>query len=151
MRKGYILLFIFCFISFSSQAQLKGLLKKAKDKANKLLDKDDAKDAGGNLLNKQQAEADTTTFTYAFSLADNSSFVGKSGSANKSLAISAIEGITKPEDSNKSNSERAMDYNRTGETLYSIGKYKAAGFKLFSALMLYADNSGEANMEEKTL
>ncbi len=41
-----------------------------------------------------------------------------------------------------------MDYNRTGEALYSVGKYQLAGYKFFSALMLYADNSGEANVED---
>lgn len=143
MRQFTVLFAFLIGFSFSSQAQLKGLMKKAKDKINKekqkLANKDKINDSANKELQKQQNKLDTASFSYAISMTDNSAFIARNKSQTKSLGLAALKEKTNRLGQKRTRAEKAMDMNRQGESLYQLRNYSLAGFKFMTALLVYTD------------
>ena len=149
MKKIILLAALLLLVYHQPQAQLKDFIKKAKDKANKTidrekkkhLDKQKLKNEGSKQLKNQQTKLDTSSFSYAISMTDNSAFIARNKSQTKSLGLAAFKDKNGNFSLRRTKAEKAMDMNRQGEALYQLRNYNLAGLKFLTALMVYTDES----------
>ena len=134
MRIVVLLIFFCTFIAVhSTRAQLGKLLKdKVKSSMPELSKK--TKSFFADKIEESRSKFDSTSFNYAISLNDNSGLFDHKEKGEQFLVV--MSNIN-PDDTPKTESERARSSLDAGEVLYASGNYELAENRFLHAKLLY--------------
>ncbi len=134
MRIVVLFIFLFTFVVVhSTRAQLGKLLKdKVKSSMPELSKK--TKSFFADKIEESRSKFDSTSFNYAISLNDNSGLFDHKEKGEQFLVV--MSNIN-PDDTPKTESERARSSLDAGEVLYASGNYELAENRFLHAKLLY--------------
>ncbi len=143
MKKKILLVLLLLGLVLPAESQIKGLLKKVKEQTVdqiKNITTEDVVDAGKDVtvayLTKARDNYDQTDFNYAVSFSDNSGLFESEDKYHRYQK--ALLYTLSPESmEQRTDEQRAADYNDVGEMLYASNKFRSAELSFLAARAIY--------------